>query len=96
METSTGGTINKILHDLYYVKKSKAYYAGINQLYEHARLIDNKIKRKDVILWLRNQEAHIRHNPIIKTKKFDTIRAIAPFSHVQVSYISGLVHFVVD
>ena len=47
--------MDELLNDLYYTKHN---YDGINNLYKKAKLINNKISKNDVKLWLQKQSTY--------------------------------------
>jgi len=59
--------MDELLNDLYYTKHN---YDGINNLYKKAKLINNKISKNDVKLWLQKQSTYQQNFSKVEKKKF--------------------------
>jgi hypothetical protein len=53
--------MNAILHDLYYTPGLPTSYSGVNRLWQSARHIDKRVRKRDVEKWLLAQDTYTLH-----------------------------------
>ena len=62
-DTNLNGSVDKLLHKLYYDPKSSSAYTSVGNVYRVARKQDPTIKRRDVDQWFRGQLTATLHKP---------------------------------